>query len=109
MRLHHFGLSVDPGLWGQTVEVLIYDDVVRIERADHLLASYLCVYDPRQRRITAVDAQGRQIPPGAGGAVHVIHSGARTLGVAHAALPSGAKGPAAAGRSATKPLRSFAQ
>jgi hypothetical protein len=60
IRLHHFGLSVDPGLWGQTVEVLIYDETVRIEQADHLLVSYPCVYDPRQRRITAVDALGRQ-------------------------------------------------
>ncbi len=60
IRLHHFGLYVDPGLWGQTVEVLIYDDAVRIEQADHLLVSYPCVYDPRQRRITAVDGTGRQ-------------------------------------------------
>ena len=60
IRLHHFGLYVDPGLWGQTVEVLIYDDAVWVEQGDHLLASYPCVYDPRQRRITAVDAQGRQ-------------------------------------------------
>jgi hypothetical protein len=58
--LHHFGLAVDPELWGHTVEVLIYDDAVRIEQGDHLLVSYPCVYDPRQRRITAVDAQGRQ-------------------------------------------------
>jgi hypothetical protein len=47
IRLHHFGLSVDPGLWGQPVEVLIYDETVRIEQADHLLVSYPCVYDPR--------------------------------------------------------------
>jgi hypothetical protein len=60
IQLHHFGLSVDPGLWGQTVEVLIYDETVRIEQADHLLISYPCVYDPRQRRITAVDGSGRQ-------------------------------------------------
>jgi transposase InsO family protein len=60
IRLHHFGLYVDPGLWGQTVEVLIYDDAIRIEQGDHLLVSYPCVYDSRQRRITAVDAQGRQ-------------------------------------------------
>jgi transposase len=60
IRLHHFGLAVDPGLWGHTVEVLIYDDAVRIEQGDHLLVSYPCVYDPRQRLITAVDAQGRQ-------------------------------------------------
>jgi transposase InsO family protein len=60
IRLHHFGLSIDPGLWGQTVAVLIYDDAIRIEQGDYLLVSYPCVYDPRQRRITAVDAQGRQ-------------------------------------------------
>jgi hypothetical protein len=60
IRLHHFGLAVDPGLWGHTVEVLIDDEAVRIERADHLLVSYPCVYDPRQRRMTAVDAPGRQ-------------------------------------------------
>jgi hypothetical protein len=42
------------------VEVLIYNETVRIEQADHLLVSYPCVYDPRQRRITAVDALGRQ-------------------------------------------------
>jgi hypothetical protein len=60
IRPHHFGLYIDPGLWGQTVEVLIYDDAVRIEQAAHLLVSYPCVYDPRQRRVTAVDAQGRQ-------------------------------------------------
>ena len=60
IRLHHFGLSSDQGRWGQTVAVLIYDDVVRIEQANDLLASYPCTYDPRQRRITAVDAQGRQ-------------------------------------------------
>jgi hypothetical protein len=39
---------------------LIYDEAVRIEQGDHLLVSYPCVYNPRQRRITAVDAQGRQ-------------------------------------------------
>jgi hypothetical protein len=39
---------------------LIYDDVVRLEQANDLLGSYPCTYDPRQRRITAVDAQGRQ-------------------------------------------------
>jgi hypothetical protein len=42
------------------VEVLIDDEAVRIERADQLLVSYPCVYDPRQCRITAVDASGRQ-------------------------------------------------
>jgi hypothetical protein len=44
----------------KTVEVLIYDEAVRIEQAEHLLVSYPCVYDPRQRRITAVDGTGRQ-------------------------------------------------
>ena len=28
IRLHHFRLSIDPGLWGQTVEVLIYPEDV---------------------------------------------------------------------------------
>jgi hypothetical protein len=60
IRLHHFGLYVDPGLWGHTVEVLIDDEAIRIEQGDHLLVSSPCVYDPRQRRITAIDAQGRQ-------------------------------------------------
>jgi hypothetical protein len=45
---------------GQTIEVWIYDDAMRIEQADHLLVSYPCVYDTRQRRITAVDETGRQ-------------------------------------------------
>ena len=38
IRLHHFGLSVDPGLWGQTVEVLIYDEAMRVEQAEDLLS-----------------------------------------------------------------------
>lgn len=60
IRLHHFGLYVDRGLAGQWVEVLIYDDALRIEKEDQLLVSYPCVYDPRQRRVTAVDEGGRQ-------------------------------------------------
>jgi len=60
IRLHHFGLYVDRGLQGQKVEVLIYDDALRIEREDQLIVSYPCVYDPRQRRITSVDEKGRQ-------------------------------------------------
>jgi hypothetical protein len=38
----------------------MYDDVVRIEQGEQVVVSYPCVYDPRQRRITAVDARGRQ-------------------------------------------------
>jgi hypothetical protein len=60
IRLHNFGLYIDQGIWGQTVEVLIYDDAVRVEQAEHLLVSYPCVYDTRQRRMTAVDGTGRQ-------------------------------------------------
>jgi len=60
IRLHHFGLYVDRGLRGQTVDVLIYDDAVRIEQEDQLIVSYPCIYDPRQRRITSVDEKGRQ-------------------------------------------------
>ena len=59
IRLHNFGIYVDQNLWGQAVEVLIDDDGMRIEQAEHLLVSYPCVYDYRQRRITAVDAMGR--------------------------------------------------
>jgi hypothetical protein len=33
---------------------------MRIEQAEHLLVSYPCVYDTRQRRITAVDGTGWQ-------------------------------------------------
>ena len=60
IRLHHFGLYVDHGLQGQKVEVLIYDEALRIEREGQLIVSYPCVYDPRQRRITSVDEKGRQ-------------------------------------------------
>jgi transposase InsO family protein len=60
IRLHNFGLYIDPGRWGQTVEALIYDEVLRVEQADQLLVVYPCVYDTRQRRMTAVEAEGRQ-------------------------------------------------
>jgi transposase InsO family protein len=60
IRLHNFGLYVDHGLSGQTVDVLLYDEAIRIEQAEHLLVSYPCVYDTRKRRITAVDGTGRQ-------------------------------------------------
>jgi hypothetical protein len=60
IRLHNFGLYIDQGLWGQTVEVLLYDEAVRGEQDEHLLVSYPCIYDTRQRRITAVDGTGRQ-------------------------------------------------
>jgi hypothetical protein len=60
IRLHNFGLYIDPGLWGRTVDVLIYDEALRIEQAEQLLVSYPCVYDTRQRRLTAVDGTGRQ-------------------------------------------------
>jgi hypothetical protein len=60
IRLHNFGISGDQSLWGQTLDVLIYDEAMRIEQAEHLLVSYPCVYDTRVRRITTVHAQGRQ-------------------------------------------------
>jgi hypothetical protein len=60
IRLHSFGLYVDRVLWGQTVAVLIYDEALRIEHAEHLLVSYPCVYDTMRRRITAVAEYGRQ-------------------------------------------------
>ena len=40
IRLHHVGLSVDRSLSGHTIEVLIYDEAVRIEQAEQLLVSY---------------------------------------------------------------------
>jgi transposase len=60
IRLYNFGLYVDQGLWGHTVEVWVYDDVVRMEQGEQVVVSYPCVYDPRQRRITDVAAPGRQ-------------------------------------------------
>jgi hypothetical protein len=60
IRLHNFGLSVDHGLSGQTVDVLLDDEATRIEQAEHRLVSSPCVYDTRPRRITAVDGTGRQ-------------------------------------------------
>jgi hypothetical protein len=60
IRLHNFGLYVDRVLWGQTVAVLVYDEALRIEHAEHLLVSYPCVYDTTRRRITAVAEDGRQ-------------------------------------------------
>jgi hypothetical protein len=51
---------VDQNLWGQTLEVLIYDEAMRIEQAEHLLVSYPCVYNTSVRRITMVNEQGRQ-------------------------------------------------
>ena len=53
-------MYIDRGRWGQTVEVLIYDEVLRVEQAEQWLVVYPCVYDTRQRRITAVEADGRQ-------------------------------------------------
>jgi hypothetical protein len=60
IRLHNFGIYVNRSLWGQLIELLIYDEALRIEQADQLLVSYPCVYDTMQRRITAVAEQGRQ-------------------------------------------------
>lgn len=60
IRLHNFGLYVDQSLWGQPLNVLIDDEALRIEQAEHLLVSYPCVYDTRVRRITMVNEQGRQ-------------------------------------------------
>jgi hypothetical protein len=57
---------------------------------------------PLRLRLQAASDHGRgcagatTIPTGAGSTVDVIHAGARPLGVAHAALPSGAKSTAGA-------------
>jgi hypothetical protein len=60
MRLHNFGLYGDRALWAQTVELVLYDDALRVEQAEHLIVLYPCLHDPTQRRIMTVDAQGRQ-------------------------------------------------
>ncbi len=60
IRLHNFGVYVDQSLRGQPVDVLIDDDAIRVEQAEHLLVSYPCVYDTVRRRITGIDARGRQ-------------------------------------------------
>jgi hypothetical protein len=60
IRLHNFGIYVDQSLWGQTLDVLIYDEAMRLEQSEHLLVSYPCVYDTRARWIMTVNEQGRQ-------------------------------------------------
>jgi hypothetical protein len=60
IRLYNFSVHVDRELWGHTVEVLIYDDMLRIERAEHVLVTYPCDYDTRQRRITVIDGTQRR-------------------------------------------------
>ncbi len=60
IRLHNFGLYVERGLQGHTVEVAVYDAMVRIAQAAQQVVSYPCVDDTRQRRVTAVEASGRQ-------------------------------------------------
>jgi Homeodomain-like domain-containing protein len=61
IRRHNFGRYVDRVLWGQTVAVLISDEALRIEHAEHLLVSSPCIDDTTRRRITAVAEHGR--PP----------------------------------------------
>ena len=60
IRLHNCGLYVEPGWWGQRVAVWVYDDLLRIAQAEQMVVSSPCVYDPRQRRSTEIDALGRQ-------------------------------------------------
>lgn len=42
------------------MEVLIYDETLRIEHNDQLVVSYPCTYDTKQRRIRSVNPEGRQ-------------------------------------------------
>ena len=87
IRLYNFGLYVDQGLWGHTVAVLVYDDMVRIEQAEQLVVSYPCVYgyaaaaSHRDRRVRAPT-----IRPGTGEAVGFIDAGTGAYCVAHATL-----------------------
>src|SRR5262245_52189304 len=54
IRLYNFGLYVDHGLSGQTVEVVMYDGTPRIEQAEHCPVSYPCVFDTRHQRTNLV-------------------------------------------------------
>jgi hypothetical protein len=56
----HALVYVQHGLAGQRFGALIYDEAMRIEQVDQLLMSYPCVYDTRQRRITAENGPARQ-------------------------------------------------
>ena len=60
IRWHHFGRSVAGGLGGQTAQVLIDAEAVRLEPAEHLPVLSPCVDDPVRRRIATIDGQGRQ-------------------------------------------------
>jgi hypothetical protein len=60
IRLHFFGLSIDRGRWGQTVKGLIYDEMLRVEQANHWLVASPCVDSTGQRRMTEVAPHGRQ-------------------------------------------------
>ena len=100
IRLHNFGLSVDPGLWGHPVEVWVYDNLVRIEHAEHVEVAYSCVYDPRQRRITKVDGTWPStMGPGTYDPIGVVGVGPGADRLAHAAVSPG--DPAATGMAHT--------
>lgn len=58
--LYNFGLYVDRLLRGQRMEVLICDQVLRVEYDDQWVVSYPCTYDTKRRRITSVNPEGRQ-------------------------------------------------
>jgi hypothetical protein len=79
IRRHNFGLYVERRLGGQPVEVGLYDAMVRLEQAAQPVVSYPWVYDTRQRRITAVEASGRQQD----GQVPVIQVVLCTLALVH--------------------------
>ncbi len=60
IRWPNVGLSGDRVLWGKTVAVLIDDEALRIEPAEHLLVSSPGIDDTTRRQIIAVAEHGRQ-------------------------------------------------
>jgi hypothetical protein len=67
IRPYNFGVHVDRELWGHTVAVLIYDDMLRIERAEHLLVTYHCCYDTRHSVAYALISPSAVATPGLAG------------------------------------------
>jgi hypothetical protein len=71
MRLDTCGAHVARELWGPTVEGLIDDEMLRMERAEHGLVTYPGGYDTRRRGITVIDGTPR----------HHYHRGQRVRSV----------------------------
>jgi hypothetical protein len=105
IRLHNFGLYVDHGLSGQTVEVLIYDEAMRIRAGGAPSGGLsLCL-----RHQAAPDhRRGWHRPAallsGAGNPADALGPGARTYRLAHATVSPGSMGSPDAARTANAPV-----